>query len=390
MILGASALPAADTFISTDSLTYSRREHTATLLPAGKILLAGGIGYNFTAQSELYDPVTRIWSVTGSLAKYRRNHSATLLPDGRVLVAGGFDDYGSPAQAELYDPDLGIWGAAGSLVNIRYSHSATLLSNGKVLIVGGRTTADDTGATYPTRVEIFDPVTVSWSSPGTFAGRANHTATLLQNGKVLVTGGYNGSYLSNSFLYDPTQGTWAATGGLTTARASHTATLLSNGKVLVTGGYNGSCLASTELYNPDTGMWSVSGTMAYARRNHTATPVAGDKILISGGSSSATTFPTVSEFYHPSTGTCSTGPTQVSSRELHTATLLPSGAVLLAGGSNTTFTAYLGSSELYDTPRVTIPISTLITGYHGTDWRNRHQYRQLSCDRTRGRLCTGH
>ena len=359
--LGASSLTAAETFVSTDSVSYARREHTATLLSTGKVLLAGGIGFNLTARSELYDPATRIWSLTGAMTKSRRNHSATLLPDGRVLAAGGFDDYGAPAQAELYDPDLGTWAAAGSLVNIRNSHSATLLPNGKVLIVGGRTTADGTGATYPTRVEIFDPKTVSWTSTGAIsAGRANHTATLLPSGKVLVTGGYKSSYLSSSVLYDPVAGVWIATGSLATSRAFHTATLLSTGKVLVTGGYNGSFLAGTEIYNPATGTWSGSGTMASARRNHTATPVAGDKILIVAGASSATSLPTVTEFFDPATGTCTTGPALVFSRELHTATPLPSGAVLVAGGSNS-YGGYLGSSELYDPPTVTTPSSSLIT-----------------------------
>src|SRR5438874_643195 len=85
------------------------------------------------------------------------------------------------------------------------------------------------------------------------AARNEHTATLLPSGKVLVAGGFNGSYLTSAELYDPSTGSWSATGSLGTAREFHTATLLPNGKVLVAGGYNGSFPTSAELYDPSTG-----------------------------------------------------------------------------------------------------------------------------------------
>ncbi|WP_367873649.1 kelch repeat-containing protein [Luteolibacter sp. Populi] len=352
---------AADVFVFADTLSYARREHTATLLPNGKVLVSGGIGNSGTSNGcELYNPATSTWGSTGDLSKHRRNHSATLLGNGRVLVAGGFDDYNIPLQAELYDPSAGTWSAAGSLVNGRNAHTATLLDSGKVLVTGGRTTADGSGTTYPTRAEVYDPVANAWSATGFLAtGRANHTATLLQNGKVLITGGIGtGGYSTGCMLYDPVPGTWSATGALATGRAQHTATLLPDGKVLVAGGFNGAFLTATELYNPLDGTWSTTGAMTFARRNHTATLLPDGRILIAGGASSGATYPTPAEFYGPASGTCSPGPDLFEEREFHTATLLPEGEVVLAGGSRTGF---LSVTELYDTPNLTRSATSLLT-----------------------------
>src|SRR5450432_2593016 len=135
-----SAVDAAFTFDNTGSLNTARLEHTAALLPNGKVLVAGGIGSgNFSLTSaELYDPASGSWTATGSLNTARYYHTATLLPNGKVLVAGGDTSSLNPsASAELYDPASGSWTATGSLNTARHLHSATLLPNGKVLVAGG-------------------------------------------------------------------------------------------------------------------------------------------------------------------------------------------------------------------------------------------------------------
>src|SRR5450432_1708322 len=125
-------------FEETGSLATARVSHTATALPNGKVLVAGGAGINFgtLASAELYDPASGTWTTTGSLASARAGQTATLLPNGKVLVAAGF---GGPslASAELYDPASGTWTATGGLAIARYNHTATLLPNGKVLVAGG-------------------------------------------------------------------------------------------------------------------------------------------------------------------------------------------------------------------------------------------------------------
>src|SRR6266550_2999128 len=167
---------------------------------------------------------------TGSLNIARESHTATLLPNGKVLVAGGRTGAGVLSSAELYDPASGTWSATGSLNTARRFHTATLLPNGKVLVAGG--------AILPSE-ELYDPASGAWSPTGSLiTGRCRHTATLLPNGKVLVAGGQGtgGVILSSAEVYDPASGTWSATGSLNTARWFHTATLLPNGKMLVAGG----------------------------------------------------------------------------------------------------------------------------------------------------------
>jgi hypothetical protein len=193
------------------------------------------------------------WTPTGSLATARAGYTATLLPNGKVLVAGGFDSSSTPlTSAELYDPVSGTWSATGSLNTARNYHTATLLPNGKVLVAGGR--IDSQGDVVPSAsAELYDPASGTWTTTGSLGtARYLHTATLLPDGKVLVAGGIDNSTvrLASAELYDPASGTWTATGSLNTARYDHTATLLPNGNVLVAGGSDSSnfSLASAELY----------------------------------------------------------------------------------------------------------------------------------------------
>lgn len=145
------------------------------------------------------------------------------------------------AKAEVYDSNTGLWTPTGSLANSLNSHTATLLLNGMVLVSGG----------VPSSNELYDPATGLWSPTGVLAdGRAYHTATLLSSGKVLVAGGGGATVLAHSELYDPATGLWTPTGYLTNARMWSTATLLPNGKLLAVGGSNGNgaALVSAELY----------------------------------------------------------------------------------------------------------------------------------------------
>ena len=132
----------AGIWISNASMTTARYDHTATLLPNGKVLVAGG-GYSavYLSSAELYDPSTVTRTATGSMAANRAMHTATLLPNGKVLVAGGLTSQGtknlSNNGAELYDPTTGTWKVTGAMATARYSHTATLLPSGKVLVAGG-------------------------------------------------------------------------------------------------------------------------------------------------------------------------------------------------------------------------------------------------------------
>src|SRR5438477_328671 len=124
-------------WVGTGSLITSRQYNTATLLPNGKVLVAGGLNGLPFSSAELYDPVTATWATSGSLNNGRRYHTAALLPNGQVLLAGGATNLSgtSFAGVELYEPVAGIWTNTGSLMVARQLHTATLLSNGQVLAV---------------------------------------------------------------------------------------------------------------------------------------------------------------------------------------------------------------------------------------------------------------
>lgn len=226
------------------------------------------------------------WSYTGSLNIPSYLHTATLLSDGKVLVAGGVSYDGVSGSAELYDPVTGKWKVTGSLNVARYSHKATLLRDGRVLVVGGSDTLRDEDNSFLNSAELYDPQTGSWSVTGSLnTARAFHTATLLQDGKVLVAGGggLQGAddliSLSTAELYDPETGTWSFTGSLNAAIEVHTATLLQDGKVLVARGDK-----HAELYDPDTGSWSsVSNASGDYRFNYTAVLLLDGRVLLAGG-----------------------------------------------------------------------------------------------------------
>jgi hypothetical protein len=192
--------------------------------------------------------------------------------------------------------------------------------------------------------------------------RYSHTATLLQNGEVLVTGGLgvNGNYtsLASAELYDPKKGRWTVTGSMSVGRTGLTATLLANGRVLVVGGsdYQIRCYATAELYNPATGQWTLTGSMSQPRCLHSATLLSNGDVLVSGGVNSLYDFsrPTVSgaEIYNPNTGTWTPTGSLNTSRADAATSLLQNGQVLSAGGYNNTGNnnpnTYLSSAELYD------------------------------------------
>jgi N-acetylneuraminic acid mutarotase len=200
-----------------------------------------------------------------------------------VLVAGGAN-FAALASSELYDPATGTWTTTGSLQTASFNHTATLLANDRVLVTGGE--GDPCPPCVFSRAELYNPATGTWMDTGSLANeRSRHTATLLGNDKVLVAGGLdNSNNLASAELYDPVSGTWTGTGSLATSREIHTATLLPNGNVLVTGGFgdNGP-LASAELYDPASGTWTATGSLATARFVSTATLLPNGKVLAAGG-----------------------------------------------------------------------------------------------------------
>jgi hypothetical protein len=233
--------PAADTFLSTGPLSAPRSDaHAAVALESGEVLLLGGdpsgTGATPTADAEIYDPVTDTFRPTGSMTIPRRPYGAVRLHDGRVLVAGGTTTGKVVvASAEIYDPLTGRFTRTGDLAAARHKHAAAVRPDGTVLIMGG--SAGQSDSVILASTELFDPERGSFRpAPPLVFGRYKTAAVAFPDGSALVAGG--SSELVE--FYDSALGLFLlAAGGRQQARYFATATLLDNGSVLVAGGYGG-------------------------------------------------------------------------------------------------------------------------------------------------------
>jgi hypothetical protein len=319
--------------------SLARFQHTATLLPNGRVMLVGGRTVTgagaLQSQVEIREPVTGGWSMGPPTTFTRYFHTATLLRSGRVLIVGGDTSTtvtASPSnRLELYDPVTNAWTlVTATLATARFRHTATQLADGRVLIVGGLGPSD----TPVTFVEVYtenvaNPATstVTTASPMGSA-RDRHTATLLPNGDVLVAGG---GATDVGETWSPATGVWTPTGSLGTNRFSHTSNVLIDGGVIVIGGNNpanGAAIATTEFYNATTRLFSAGPSTA-ARASHTSTMLPDGTLLVAGGAASTCSVSStcvqisVDGGFSPLSGT---------NRSFHAATLLPSGKVLITGG----------------------------------------------------------
>lgn len=267
---------------------------------------------------------------------------------GLILACGLVLALGASAAAGARDEGAwaeGTWSLTGEMGAPRAYHMATLLTDGRVLVTGGYTEGPLASS------EVYDPATGLWGATGSLGeARVSHTATLLPDGRVLVAGGSaEGVTKASAEIWDPATGLWTPTGSLLHPRQLHSATLLADGTVLAAAGTDGySDLQSAEIYDPGSGAWTATGSLETGRRAFQATRLADGRVLVSGGL--VTNAPTDSaELYNPGSGLWSTTGSLATLRYNHSATLLADGRVLVAGGTSEAFYPNpLSSVELWN------------------------------------------
>ncbi|MES0490613.1 MAG: kelch repeat-containing protein [Leptospirales bacterium] len=319
--------PATGLFTETGSMIRQREGHKGILLLDGRVLIIGGYNgaYEPLTDTEIYDPATGVFTASGSMIMPRHAYTATILQNGKVLITGGSSDpwQDSTATAELFDPVTGTFSLTGSMMTVRESHTATLLSNGQVLIAGGQAEVGNQHNVLAS-AELYDTTTGKFTTSTTVnsyrdhdhnvvigslgTARYAHMATLLLDGRVLITGGslnYDRD-LRTSELYDPVTGAFTSTGSLLYAEGHHTQTLLPTGEVLLTDYYcRKQCFVTkAELYNLTTGTFTPAGTLKNERNNHTATLLGNGMVLFVGGSDTRQ-MTRYAELYDPRTSTFS-------------------------------------------------------------------------------------
>ena len=296
--------PGSGTWAATGALETPRYTHTASLLPNGKVVVAGGsqpLVAGAIAASEVYDPATGTWSYSGNCVSPRIEAVAAILPSGKPIVIGGAalvsNSYVPTAAAETYDLSTGTWSAVESMASARRELSVAVLADGRVLVAGGFATSETTPLL---NAELFDESTGHWSAAGTMHNKRNRMSlTTLANGNALAVGGFYSSggvliEVATPELFSPSTNSWTQLPDMPSGRHKHAATLLPNGRVLVSGGAiwktdplggnTESPVLGTLVFDPTTNNWMSAGSMVDGHVNGTATQLQDGRVLVMGGS----------------------------------------------------------------------------------------------------------
>jgi len=340
------------TFVPTGSMATGRIGHTATRLPDGRVLIAGGSGSlgdgailsesPLTATAELYDPARGVFSPTGSMVVARAHHTATSLADGQVLITGGGNvgTYGGGFaldSAELFDPSTGRFALTGPMHHARLNAAVVRLADGRVLVAGGSgplSTGDPTAS-----AELYDAATGTFASTGSMAAALWTTSGFaLPDGRALVYGDVtSGAYAPAFEIYDPATGTFGPMIAL--EYATGTATVLGDGRVLFVEGDNHGVEGASpqdivsQVYDPTTGSLGRPVPTTIDFQAFTATVLGDGRVLLVGFSGRADEgWPPAAMLFDPAGSTFVSVSPPAAWRRGHTATLLVDGRVLIVGG----------------------------------------------------------
>jgi hypothetical protein len=334
-------------FTAVGDLATARANHTATLLPNGKVLVAGGFGEQFKqlASAELYDPSTGRFTLAGNMTTSRARHTAILLANGKVLIAGGVKDTQLGTyivSAEIYDPSAGTFTATGNMISSGGVRS-TMLPDGRVFVAEDGNTA-----------EIYDPPSGTFVLTSAYAGPSPvlvDTATLLPSGRVLVVGCAAICSVGATEVFDPQIGTFGLTGQRRAWDTVSTATLLMNGTVLFVEGNDSALPDDAEVYDPVSGTFTHIEYTSGIHEFSAAARLPDGTVLIAGGQLAGGNGNPDTELYVPATGMFAAAGNMTAGRHSHTATLLPDGTVLIVGGFGIWPTP-TSRAEIYKAPAV--------------------------------------
>jgi hypothetical protein len=297
-------LPAVGTWTASPDLVSIRGTTTAVVLKDGRALaIGGGVGQQAVAAVEVFDPNSGVWSATTPMNNPRRGHQATLLGDGRVMVAGGIHEGELLSSVEIFDPASSRWTTVAPLSVPRLGNTLTLLNNGNVLVTGGTSAenAAGTGGNQTIRpdatAEVYNVAANRWTttSGAMSTPRFEHTATALDDGRVLIAGGQGppiagvAGALASTEIYDPAVDSFRKSNDMGDARFNHTALKLPDRTVMVIGGAGGqngdTSLSTAEVFNPGDGGWTNVGTLTGSRSGHVAAVFPDGRVVVAGGES---------------------------------------------------------------------------------------------------------
>ena len=302
--------PQTGVWEKTASLPTPRERPALVALPGGQALLIGGEtgeegGPAAYSSTYIFDPTTRSWSPSGLLNTARTGTAAAVLADGRVLVAGGLYTGGAAQServldsSEVWDPGSGAWSLTGQMAATRWGASVVTLADGRVLIVGGVASLES-APTQQASAEVYDPTTGQWSSAGTLAtARSGFVLVALPDGGALVAGGSGTRVpiLSSVERFDPASNTWSPAEALPVAVTDATGIELADGRVLLAGGTNhppqmidavagtfvSGLTVDAALFDPKTGTWTATVPMPSPRANASAVLLADGSAIFAGG-----------------------------------------------------------------------------------------------------------
>ena len=326
-------------FVVGSDLGAHRERFSVITLNDGRVMAIGGkaIGLrnvemgNFEDSTELLDTTTMTWKLTGKMNEKRKSPGVAQLDNQTVIAAGGTGAAKVPLNSvEIWNPKTEEWKHIASMNTARDSMGYALLPDGRFMVTGGKS-IDKKGVLISSikESEIYDPETEKWIEVAPMhEKRVNHTATLLNDGNVLVIGGgkEDGPYSKTVELYDTKRDIWISLEPMSVGRAMHTATKLLDGRVLIVGGRGKK--TSTEIYDPRNKKWSGSGDTKYPRAEHSAISLPDGSVLITGGIGQLAQV----ELYNSRTNSWSTITELSTGRYRHSSAVLDDGTAVVMGG----------------------------------------------------------